>query len=86
MRSSVPSAAYRKDEQAAPSTVGARSLLMTVLGELVSPTGKPVWTSSLLCVMKGLGIEEQTIRQVIARGRRLAGSALNVAAVPFAGP
>jgi phenylacetic acid degradation operon negative regulatory protein len=45
----------------------ARSLLLTVLGELVWPTGRPVWTWSLLYVMKGLGIEEQTARQAIAR-------------------
>ncbi|GLZ15774.1 PaaX family transcriptional regulator [Actinomadura sp. NBRC 104425] len=45
----------------------ARSLLLTVLGEFVWPNGKPVWTSSLLHVLKGLGIEEQTARQAIAR-------------------
>jgi phenylacetic acid degradation operon negative regulatory protein len=45
----------------------ARSLLLTVLGELVLPHGAPVWTASLLHVLKGLGIEEQTARQAIAR-------------------
>ncbi|MDT7771332.1 MAG: PaaX-like protein, partial [Pseudonocardiales bacterium] len=29
----------------------ARSLLLTVLGELVYPNGKPVWTASLLYVL-----------------------------------
>ncbi|MGK5114637.1 MULTISPECIES: PaaX family transcriptional regulator [unclassified Geodermatophilus] len=46
----------------------ARSVLLTVLGELVWPEDRPVWTSALLYVLKGLGIEEQTARQAIARG------------------
>ncbi|MBN9097506.1 MULTISPECIES: PaaX family transcriptional regulator C-terminal domain-containing protein [unclassified Pseudonocardia] len=46
----------------------ARSLLLTVLGELVLPAGRPVWTSSLLHVLTGVGVEEQTARQAIARG------------------
>jgi phenylacetic acid degradation operon negative regulatory protein len=45
----------------------ARSLLLTVLGELVYPNGKPVWTASLLYVLTGIGVEEQTARQAIAR-------------------
>ena len=32
------------------------------------PNGNSVWTSSLLYVLTGLGIEEQTARQAIARG------------------
>ncbi|MDN5856618.1 MAG: PaaX family transcriptional regulator, partial [Actinomycetia bacterium] len=50
------------------SAGSARSLLLTVLGELVLPAGEPVWTSSLLYVLKGVGVEEQTARQAIARG------------------
>jgi phenylacetic acid degradation operon negative regulatory protein len=50
------------------SAVSARSLLLTVLGELVWPEDRPVWTSALLYVLRGLGIEEQTARQAIARG------------------
>jgi phenylacetic acid degradation operon negative regulatory protein len=46
----------------------ARSQLLTVLGELVWPTGQPAWTSSLLYVMNGLGVEERTARQAIVRG------------------
>lgn len=46
----------------------ARSLLVTILGELVWPTGEPVWTSALVTVLNGLGVEEQTARQAIARG------------------
>jgi phenylacetic acid degradation operon negative regulatory protein len=49
------------------STGSARSLLVTVLGELVLPNGEPVWTASLLYVLTGLGIEEHTARQAIAR-------------------
>jgi phenylacetic acid degradation operon negative regulatory protein len=45
----------------------ARSLLFTVLGDLVWPAGKPVWTATLVQVLRGLGIEEQTARQAIAR-------------------
>jgi phenylacetic acid degradation operon negative regulatory protein len=45
----------------------ARSLLQTILGEMVWPTGTPVWTSTLVHVLGGLGIEEQTARQAIAR-------------------
>jgi phenylacetic acid degradation operon negative regulatory protein len=42
-------------------------LLLTVLGELVVPDGNPVWTASLLYVLGGLGITEQTVRQTLAR-------------------
>jgi phenylacetic acid degradation operon negative regulatory protein len=45
----------------------ARSLLLTILSELVWPVEKPVWTWALLHVLKGLGVEEQTARQAIAR-------------------
>lgn len=45
----------------------ARSLLLTVLSELALPLDKPTWTSSLLYVLTGLGLEEQTARQAIAR-------------------
>jgi phenylacetic acid degradation operon negative regulatory protein len=45
----------------------ARSLLMTVLGELVWPSGQPAWTSALVYVLRGLGAQEQAARQAIAR-------------------
>lgn len=48
----------------------ARSLLLTVLGELVWPSGSPAWTSSLLAVMGGLGVEEGAARQAIARAAK----------------
>lgn len=50
---------------AGPSS--ARSLLLTVLGELVLPSPNPVWTSSLLHVLSGLEVEEKSARQAIAR-------------------
>lgn len=50
------------------STGSARSLLLTILGEFVMPNTNSVWTASLLYVLTGLGIEEQTARQAIARG------------------
>ena len=45
----------------------ARSLLITVLGELVWPSGRPVWTSTLVHVLGRLGVEEKTARQAVAR-------------------
>jgi phenylacetic acid degradation operon negative regulatory protein len=45
----------------------ARSLLLTVLGEFVLPSGRPAWTSALLHVLGGLGAEEKSARQAIAR-------------------
>jgi phenylacetic acid degradation operon negative regulatory protein len=45
----------------------ARSLLLTILGELVYPRDHLVWTSSLLYVMTGLGVEAPATRQTIAR-------------------
>ncbi|MBR7827007.1 PaaX family transcriptional regulator [Actinospica sp. MGRD01-02] len=45
----------------------ARSLLLTVLGEYVRPSGVPVWTSTLLLVADGLGIEEKAARQALNR-------------------
>jgi phenylacetic acid degradation operon negative regulatory protein len=50
-----------------PTEGSARSLLLTVLGELVIPGGQPVWTASLLYVLVGLEVAEQTARQAIAR-------------------
>lgn len=49
------------------STGSARSLLLTVLAELVAPEKDRVWTASLLYVLTRLGIEERTARRAIAR-------------------
>ncbi len=45
----------------------ARSVLLTILGELVEPVGRPVWNSSLLYVMRGMGLGPQAARQAIDR-------------------
>ena len=45
----------------------ARSLLLTILGEFVLPSGEPPWTSTLLHVAGGLGLEEKSARQALAR-------------------
>jgi phenylacetic acid degradation operon negative regulatory protein len=54
----------RRDSTGAAST---RSLLLTVLGEFVLPSGEPVWTATLLRVLGGLGVEEKSARQAISR-------------------
>jgi phenylacetic acid degradation operon negative regulatory protein len=46
----------------------ARSLLFTVLGQLVYPSGEPVWTASLLYVLQAAGYNEAAARQAVARG------------------
>ncbi|MBK0870404.1 PaaX family transcriptional regulator [Saccharopolyspora sp. HNM0986] len=51
----------------AVTTGSARSMLITVLGELVHPNEQPVWTSSLLYMLVGMGIEQRTARQAISR-------------------
>jgi phenylacetic acid degradation operon negative regulatory protein len=57
------------DRRPGDSVLGgsARSLLLTVLGELVVPGSEPVWTASLLYVLGGLGVSEQAARQAISR-------------------
>ena len=45
----------------------ARSILLTVFGEYVLPFGTEVWTSTLLHVATGLGIEEKSARQALTR-------------------
>ena len=45
----------------------ARSWLLTVLGEFVRPDGGPVWTSTIVSVLGGLGLEEKAARQALAR-------------------
>lgn len=45
----------------------ARSLLITVLGELVLPSGGWVWTESMISVLGLLEIEPSSARQALAR-------------------
>src|ERR1700760_915675 len=49
------------------SVGSARSLLLTVLGEFVMPSGQAVWTSTLLHALVGVGTAENAARQAIAR-------------------
>ncbi|MHA3704787.1 PaaX family transcriptional regulator [Jatrophihabitans sp. YIM 134969] len=54
----------RRHEGGAP---GARSLLLTVLGELVLPTGGSAWTASFIDVLGRQAVEEKATRQAIMR-------------------
>ncbi|AQZ62838.1 Phenylacetic acid degradation operon negative regulatory protein paaX [[Actinomadura] parvosata subsp. kistnae] len=46
---------------------GARSLLLTVLGEFVLPRGGQVWTGTLVTALGTLGVEEKSARQALSR-------------------
>ena len=48
-------------------TESARSMLFTVLGELVLPTGGEAWTSAFIDVLGLLGVEEKAARQALMR-------------------
>jgi phenylacetic acid degradation operon negative regulatory protein len=54
----------RRQELGAAS---ARSLLLTVLGEFVLPSGRAVWTSTLLELLADLDVAEKAARQAIMR-------------------
>src|SRR3954452_7540159 len=45
----------------------ARSLLLTVLGEFVLPSGRPVWTATLIDLLAELDVAEKAARQAIMR-------------------
>jgi phenylacetic acid degradation operon negative regulatory protein len=45
----------------------ARGLLLTVLGELVLPTGGEAWTSTLIDVLGRFGVEDKATRQALMR-------------------
>lgn len=49
------------------SVGSGRSLLLTILGEFVMPSGQPAWTSSLIHALSGVGITGNAARQAIAR-------------------
>lgn len=66
-RNSATGATLHPPGESALAPGSARSLLMMILGELVWPVEDPVWTSTLVYALKGLGVEEQTARQAIAR-------------------
>jgi phenylacetic acid degradation operon negative regulatory protein len=54
----------RRQELGAAS---ARSLLLTVLGEFVLPSGRPVWTAGLIDILADLDVAEKAARQAIMR-------------------
>jgi phenylacetic acid degradation operon negative regulatory protein len=54
----------RRQELGAAS---ARSLLLTVLGEFVLPSGRPVWTAALIDLLADLDVAEKAARQAIMR-------------------
>lgn len=47
--------------------LGARSLLLTMLGEFVYPSGGSVWTSTIVAGLDAVGITERNARQAVAR-------------------
>jgi len=51
----------------AAGTDSARSVLFTVLGELILPTGGKAWTSAFIDVFSRLGVEEKAARQALMR-------------------
>jgi phenylacetic acid degradation operon negative regulatory protein len=51
----------------AAGTDSARSVLFTVLGELVLPTGGEAWTSAFIDVFGRLRVEEKAARQALMR-------------------
>ena len=51
----------------AAGTDSARSVLFTVLGELVLRTGGEAWTSAFIDVFGRLGVEEKAARQALMR-------------------
>src|SRR3954453_6340332 len=54
----------RRQELGAAS---ARRLLVPVLGELVLPRGRPVWTATLIDLLAELDVAEKAARQAIMR-------------------
>lgn len=55
------------DEELPLPPASARSLLLTVLGEFAFPGDEAVWTTALIRVLGGLGVESHAARQAIAR-------------------
>jgi phenylacetic acid degradation operon negative regulatory protein len=47
--------------------LGARSFLLTMLGEFVYPAGGSVWTSTIVAGLDAAGITERNARQAVAR-------------------
>ncbi|MEU9332888.1 PaaX family transcriptional regulator C-terminal domain-containing protein [Streptomyces sp. NPDC048290] len=48
---------------------GARSMLLTVLGEYALPWGQPIWARTMITALERLGFDETSARQAITRTR-----------------
>ena len=57
------------DDLASPARPGesAKSMLLTVLGELVLPTGGTAWTGTMVACLTALGHTDRNARQALAR-------------------
>jgi phenylacetic acid degradation operon negative regulatory protein len=55
------------DERRPRSGSSAKAVLLTVLGELVLPSGDAVWTSTIVRALGTLDVEERNARQALAR-------------------
>ncbi|SDH56577.1 PaaX family transcriptional regulator [Nonomuraea jiangxiensis] len=66
-RSEPGRAAVTSARQRERGSAGARSLLLTVLGEFVLPRGGEVWTGTLVDALGALGVEEKSARQALSR-------------------
>jgi phenylacetic acid degradation operon negative regulatory protein len=49
------------------SGTSAKAVLLTLLGELVLPSGGEVWTQTLIIGLAAMGIEERNARQALSR-------------------
>ena len=67
MSAAVPPAPPRGRLRGGPEGDTARALLLTVLGELVLPSGAAARTSSLISVLGGFEVEEKATRQALSR-------------------
>ena len=67
MASSAPTPADSALEPVAEPAGSARSLLLTVLGDLVLPTGGRAWLGALTAVMQRLSISPAATRQALRR-------------------
>jgi phenylacetic acid degradation operon negative regulatory protein len=56
-----------RDGQLVLAAPSARSLLLTVAGEMLRDREEGVWTTALLRVFAGLGVEDHATRQLLAR-------------------
>ncbi len=61
------------DDQLRRRSLGApaaRSLLLTILGEYVLPTGEPVWQEALVSALVSVGFTQHAARQAVSRSTR----------------